>query len=339
MKEISIIGIVGVYLYGCFAILGAVNLLTLRYVIFDDDQSLQVAKRSLIIINIFIASILKLLFYIGMIRNEFIDIGFYVMYALAACLLLLTVLLFSGQLVTIGGLVDVYSSSYICSFSIFILLITSTTIGMIVTYYGGIPSTPIELKDGKFKAILYIEAANELFRTIITILSLNVSSLYLHIHIDAMIAENRARTPVLTIDEDDEAKLDKNDIDERQISDYSNAFGDDDDDEEDDSDLIGVIKRLKIFFCYIFFTQISGLVVNCLKLSDVSSASYYTITAFIFSDFIPDGGFILAMLYLTKGKRSYNPYMLVRVSELRERLHRRCLHTRGRKKSKSPPVT
>ncbi len=323
MNGILTIGVLGVCLYGVMSVLGFLNILMLRYIIRIEDESLQTARRSLAtIIYIFVASCLKLIFYLGMIVTENVEIGFYVVYKIAAFLLLMAVLLISKQLITIGGLIDINFPLYILSYLTFIVFSLTTIFSMIVGGIKGIPSTSTELEEEKFKITLYFDASNELIRTGITILSLSISSIWLYSYIHRVIVQNRERIPVLDIEDDeneDESKIDGTE-DKKEIG--------------EDDDLRSVLRNLKIFIIYIFCTQTSALITVALKLSDVSDIHRYAATAFAFGDFLPDGGFIVAALYLARGARSHKSYMLVRSNELYDRLHPRCHHSSYKEISK-----
>ena len=338
MDEVLTIGIVGVCLYGILSVFSFMNLLLLRYIIFIDNQNLRIAKRSLtILIFIFIATTLKLLFYVGMIMTEVIEIGFYVIYKISAYLLLLAALLISKQLITIGGLIDLNSPVYTIGYFVSAILVATTITCIVVGGIKGIPSSSKALSEDTFQITMYFDALNELLRMITTILSLSISSIQLYVHIHEVIKQNRSRIPVLNIEEDDDnenysKRRDSYDGEERKNVDFDAADDDDDDYDNDDDDLKSVLRNLKIFIVYILCTQLSGIIMIVLRLSAISNVNYYTLIAFIFSDFIPDGGYILAMLYLAKGIRSQTSHMLVRSNELREKLHYH--HHVGRKNLK-----
>ena len=105
MKDISIIGVVGICVYGLLSLYGLGCFLTLRYVAFLGDERIPyetpheaLIKRSVAILAyVFVATLLKLLFFIGVIVTEEVEIGFYVIYKFAALLLLIAVLLISKQ--------------------------------------------------------------------------------------------------------------------------------------------------------------------------------------------------------------------------------------------------
>ena len=192
MDEVLTIGIVGVCLYGILSVFSFMNLLLLRYIIFIDNQNLRIAKRSLTtLVCIFIATTLKLLFFIGMIMTEVVEIGFYVIYKISAYLLLLAASLISKQLITIGGLIDLNSPIYAIGYFVSALFLATTITSIVVGGIKGIPSSSKALSEDTFQITLYFDASNELLRMIITILSLSISSIQLYVYICSEYVERR----------------------------------------------------------------------------------------------------------------------------------------------------
>ena len=322
MKDISIIGVVGICVYGLLSLYGLGCFLTLRYVAFLGDERIPyetpheaLIKRSVAILAyVFVATLLKLLFFIGVIVTEEVEIGFYVIYKFAALLLLIAVLLISKQLITIGGLIDFHSSFYIYGYLTAIVLITITIINIVLAIDEGIPSNSDELNDNKYKIVLYMDVSNELFRVIITTISVSTSGAQLLLYIRNV----RSTTPVLKISQEEKEDARNDDVGH-------------------DIDLKEILNNLSLFLVYVLSTQISGFIVCALKLSDISNKYYYMITAFVFGDFLPDGGFVLSMLYLSRGMKIREPYTLARSNALYERLHSPYRHQRQRTRQISKP--